>query len=160
MMMQQPQLYFKPKLRVISDDQIKQIHLAALEVLERTGIKMTHPRGLEVFDGAGARVDGDRVRIPGWLVEGAIRKAPSRVVLGNRNGKRAVILEGDTMKHFREVRYSRLFDRMVYDQWKEMGGKRFEERLRELTQEAMAHRPAPLPEDVIKELDRMQAHWA
>jgi trimethylamine--corrinoid protein Co-methyltransferase len=39
MMMQQPQLYFKPKLRVISDDQIKQIHLATLEVLERTGIK-------------------------------------------------------------------------------------------------------------------------
>ena len=96
MMMQQPQLYFKPKLQVINDDQIKQIHMAALEVLERTGVKMTHSRGLEVFDGAGARVDGDRVRIPGWLVEDAIRKAPSRVVLGNRKGKRAVILEGET----------------------------------------------------------------
>ncbi|MGD8665481.1 MAG: trimethylamine methyltransferase family protein [Desulfobacterales bacterium] len=96
MMMQQPQLYFKPKLQVINDDQIKQIHMAALEVLERTGVKMTHPRGLEVFDGAGARVQGDRVRIPAWLVEDAIRQAPSRVVLGNRNGQRAVILEGDT----------------------------------------------------------------
>ncbi|MGD2096820.1 MAG: trimethylamine methyltransferase family protein [Desulfobacterales bacterium] len=96
MMMQQPQLYFKPKLQVINEDQIKQIHLAALEVLERTGIKMTHPRGLELLDGAGARVDGDRVRFPGWLVEDAIRKAPSRVVLGNRKGRRAVVLEGDT----------------------------------------------------------------
>ena len=95
MMIQQPQLYFKPRLQVINDDQIKQIHMAALEVLERTGIKMRNPRGLEVFDGAGARVEGDRVRIPAWLVEDAIRKAPSRVVLGNRSGQRAVILEGD-----------------------------------------------------------------
>jgi trimethylamine--corrinoid protein Co-methyltransferase len=96
MMSQQPQLHFKPRLRVINDDQIKQIHMAALEVLERTGVKMTHPRGLEVFDGAGARVEGDRVRIPAWLVEDAVRKAPSRVVLGDRSGKRAVTLEGDT----------------------------------------------------------------
>ncbi|MBW2488899.1 MAG: trimethylamine methyltransferase family protein [Deltaproteobacteria bacterium] len=95
MMMQQPQLYFKPRLQVINDSQIKQIHLATLEVLERTGVKMTHPRGLEVLDGAGARVEGDRVRIPAWLAEDAIRKAPSRVVLGNRSGQRAVILEGD-----------------------------------------------------------------
>jgi trimethylamine--corrinoid protein Co-methyltransferase len=96
MSMQQPELYFKPKLRVINDDQIKQIHMATLEVLERTGVKMTHPRGLALLDGAGARVEGDRVRIPAWLVEEAIRKAPSRVVLGNRNGRRSVILEGDT----------------------------------------------------------------
>jgi len=94
--MQQPELYFKPKLRVINDDQIKQIHVATLEVLERTGVKMTHPRGLALLDGAGARVDGDRVRIPAWLVEEAIRKAPSRVVLGDRNGRGSVILEGDT----------------------------------------------------------------
>ena len=95
MHLQQPELYFKPKLQVINDDQIKQIHMATLEVLERTGIKMTHPRGLELLDGAGAKVDGDRVRIPAWLVEDAIRKAPSRVVLGKRNGERSVVLEGD-----------------------------------------------------------------
>ncbi|MEN8806357.1 MAG: trimethylamine methyltransferase family protein, partial [Desulfobacterales bacterium] len=90
-----PELNFKPKLQVINEDQIKQIHMATLEVLERTGVKMTHPRGLELLDGAGARVEGERVRIPAWLVEDAIRKAPSRLVLGNRDGKRAVILEGD-----------------------------------------------------------------
>jgi trimethylamine--corrinoid protein Co-methyltransferase len=82
MHIQLPELYFKPKLQT-------------LEVLERTGIKMTHPRGLELLDGAGAKVDGDRVRIPAWLVEDAIRKAPSRVVLGKRNGERSVVLEGD-----------------------------------------------------------------
>jgi trimethylamine--corrinoid protein Co-methyltransferase len=93
--MQIPELHFRPKLQVINDDQIRHIHMATLEVLERTGVKMTHPRGLELLDGAGAQVDGDRVRIPGWLVEDAIRKAPSRVVLGNRNGERSVFLEED-----------------------------------------------------------------
>jgi trimethylamine--corrinoid protein Co-methyltransferase len=90
-----PELNFKPKLRVINDDQIARIHMATLEVLERTGVKMTHPRGVEMLAGAGARVDGNRVRIPSWMVEDAIRRAPSRVVLGNRNGERSVFLEGD-----------------------------------------------------------------
>jgi trimethylamine--corrinoid protein Co-methyltransferase len=67
--------------------------------------------------------------------------------------------EDHTMTHFRKVWYSTLFDRSVYDQWKEAGGKRFEERLRELTIEAMNHQPAPLAADVTAELDRMQAHW-
>ena len=88
-------LQFKPKLRVLSDEQIETIHLATLEVLEGTGIQIAHPRALELLDGAGARVDGDRVRIPGWMVEDALRKAPSRVVLGQRGGQRSVFLEGD-----------------------------------------------------------------
>ena len=95
MSIQQPESFFKPKLKVISDDQIKHIHNATLEVLERTGVKMTHPRGLELLDGAGAKVEGDRVRIPAWVVEDAIRKAPSRIVLGKRNGERFVFLEED-----------------------------------------------------------------
>jgi len=95
MNMQIPELHFKPKLQVINDDQMRHIHMATLEVLERTGVKMTHPRGLELLDGAGARVEGERVRIPAWMVEDAIRKAPSRVILGNRNAERAVFLEED-----------------------------------------------------------------
>lgn len=93
-----PKLEFRPRLSVISDDQIEQIHQATLEVLERTGVQIAHPRALELLDGAGARVDGNRVRIPAWLVEDAIRQAPSRVVLGSRNSERQVFLEGS--KHW------------------------------------------------------------
>lgn len=89
------ELNFKPKMTVLNPEQIKQIHGATLEVLERTGVKMTHPGGRELLDGVGAKVDGDRVRFPAWVVEDAIRKAPSRIVLGKRNGERSVILEGD-----------------------------------------------------------------
>jgi len=90
-----PKLFHRPRLKVLDSKQKAEIHLAALEVLERTGVKITHPRALEILSGAGARVDGDRVHIPSWLVEDAIRKAPSRVILGKRNGERSVLLEGD-----------------------------------------------------------------
>jgi trimethylamine--corrinoid protein Co-methyltransferase len=86
-------LNFKPKLHVLDQRQIDQIHMATLEVLERTGVRIPHPRALELLDGAGARVDGDRVRIPAWLVEDSIRQAPSRIVLGSRDGTRSVFLE-------------------------------------------------------------------
>ncbi|MCG8619695.1 MAG: trimethylamine methyltransferase family protein [Desulfobacterales bacterium] len=89
------ELYFKPQLKVINDDQIAQLHMATLEVLERTGIKITHPEALELLASAGARVNGDRVKIPAWMVEDAIRKAPSRIVLGKRTGERSVVLERD-----------------------------------------------------------------
>lgn len=94
-MMRYPDLRFRPTLRTLSDDQLKQIHLATLEVLERTGVQITHPRAKEILAGAGARVDGDRVRIPSWMVEDALRTAPHRVVLGTRDGQRTVLLEGD-----------------------------------------------------------------
>ena len=68
--------------------------------------------------------------------------------------------DAHTMQHFRNVHYSRLFERTIYDQWQEDGAVRFEERLRDLTKEAMNHQPEPLAPEVIKELDRMQASWA
>ena len=89
------ELVFRPTLSVINEAQIEQLHQATLELLERTGIEISHARALELLDGAGARVDGKRVRIPAWMVEEAIRQAPSRVVLGNRQGERQVFLEGN-----------------------------------------------------------------
>jgi trimethylamine--corrinoid protein Co-methyltransferase len=63
-----------------------------------------------------------------------------------------------TLKHFRDVRYSNLFERMVYEKWKETGAKTFEQRLQESTLAKMKHRPRPLPDDVVRELDKMQAN--
>lgn len=90
-----PELSFKPRLTVLSAAQIERLHQATLEVLERTGFQVTHPRALALYHGAGARVDGQRVRLPAWLVENALRQAPSRIVLGNRHGERRVFLEAD-----------------------------------------------------------------
>jgi len=90
-----PELKFRPRLSVLNEAQIEQIHQATLELLERTGVQVTHGRALELLHGAGARVDGKRARLPAWMVEDAVRKAPSRIVLANRQGERKVFLEGD-----------------------------------------------------------------
>ena len=83
----------KPRLNVLQQDDIEEVYSATMEVLERTGVRITHATALELLDGAGARVDTDLVRIPDWMVKDALRKAPSRIVLGNRNGERTVKLE-------------------------------------------------------------------
>jgi trimethylamine--corrinoid protein Co-methyltransferase len=67
--------------------------------------------------------------------------------------------EEHTLSHFREVWYSDLFDRTIYQTWLAQGAKRFEERLREKTGEVMKHQPAPLPGDVLKAMEQMAQSW-
>lgn len=87
------ELYNQPTLNVLSTDQVEQIHLATMAVLERTGIRMTHVKALELLDGAGASVNGDRVRIPAQIVTDAIHASPAHFALGRRNGEPALMLE-------------------------------------------------------------------
>ncbi|MDR1165620.1 MAG: trimethylamine methyltransferase family protein [Deltaproteobacteria bacterium] len=92
-------LRFTPRLKIINDAQIARIHGATLDVLEKTGVQITHKRALEALSGIGARVSGNRVRIPAHLVEKAIASAPSRIRLGNRAGETALTL-GDRRSWF------------------------------------------------------------
>ncbi len=88
-----PELSARPTLRVLSNEQIENLHLATLEVLERTEVRIAHKKALELFDGAGAKVDRDRVRIPAAVIEKAIQQSQVPLVLGSRNGEIAVSLE-------------------------------------------------------------------
>jgi trimethylamine--corrinoid protein Co-methyltransferase len=83
-----------PGLRVLSDDQKTRIHHATLELLRRTGVQVLVPEIRELLAGAGCWLDGNRVRIPPHLIEWAIRVAPKRVVLCDRDGNAAMFLEG------------------------------------------------------------------
>ncbi|MDW7674123.1 MAG: trimethylamine methyltransferase family protein, partial [Bacillota bacterium] len=78
----------------LSEDQCKQIVSAAIEVLERTGVDVFHDDALKLFADNNCWVDGNRVKFPSGLVEWAIRTAPSRVVLADRDGNRTMFLEG------------------------------------------------------------------
>lgn len=82
-----------PFVRYLSDDQIQDIHLATLEVLERTGVKVRDERALALLKSAGARINGDIAHIPAHLVTQAIATAPERVVVANRKGERVMPLE-------------------------------------------------------------------
>ena len=75
------------------------------------------------------------------------------------NGLTVYLNEDHTLRHFRDNWYSTLFDRSIYPNWVERGSKRFDERLRERTAKVMKHQPAPLPNEVVKELEKMAQHW-
>ena len=82
------------EFRVLTDDDLADIHLGTIEVLERTGVFVEDEEAREIFAGAGATVDARGVvRIPGHVVEQAVRTAPSKVVLAGRNPKNDLVLE-------------------------------------------------------------------
>ncbi len=78
---------------MLTDDQSEAIVATTLELLERTGVEIQSEAAQKVFADAGCYVDGSRVRIPSAKSEWALRAAPSRVTLCDRNGKRAMMLE-------------------------------------------------------------------
>jgi trimethylamine---corrinoid protein Co-methyltransferase len=83
-----------PQFRVLSQDQIEDIYLAALEVLERAGTRVFHPEALELLRNAGAVIqDGNRAYIPSWVVKASLAASPERITLTGRTGKYKVLLE-------------------------------------------------------------------
>ena len=88
-------------LASLTDDELYDIHLATLEVLEKSGLFIETDEALKVFDGAGAVVDRQQkiVKIPPYLVEDAIRSAPSKILLAGRDPKHDKVLEAGRV-HF------------------------------------------------------------
>jgi trimethylamine--corrinoid protein Co-methyltransferase len=83
-----------PQFSVLSDDQLQSLHLGALEVLRRTGIRFHHQDALDLLKYAGAFIsEGNLVKFPARLVEQAIASTPERVVMCDREGEPAVYLE-------------------------------------------------------------------
>jgi trimethylamine--corrinoid protein Co-methyltransferase len=87
-----------PRFRVLSEDQIEMIYSAALEVLERTGGRVYHEEALKLFRESDAVLtDKNLVRIPGAMVERALKDYPRKITLGGRDGRRTVHLEKDVV---------------------------------------------------------------
>ena len=84
---------FQPRLKVLTREQALAIHTAALEILEKIGFKMEHRGAVEMLTGAGCKVsNGDRVRLPAYLVEEALRSAPRQIALHDQKGNRTMPL--------------------------------------------------------------------
>lgn len=80
-------------LNIMTDDQVERIHNGTLQTLERVGVKVFEPEALELLRAAGARIEGNLVKIPPWMLEDALHSAPKRVALANRDGSAAMNLE-------------------------------------------------------------------
>ncbi len=76
----------------LSQDQLHQIHLAALEILEKTGCEVHNEEARGLLKKAGAYVDGVRVKYPAGLVEWAIKSAPSKITFCSTDGSQELYL--------------------------------------------------------------------
>jgi trimethylamine--corrinoid protein Co-methyltransferase len=87
---------FLPRLRVLSKEQALAIHNAALEILERIGVKMEHERARKMLIDAGAKAhEGDWVKIPAYLAQEALMSAPRQITLYDQLGVKSMSLVND-----------------------------------------------------------------
>jgi trimethylamine--corrinoid protein Co-methyltransferase len=84
-----------PDYRLLTKDQIQEIHRASLEILETIGVRVSHEEAVQLLRDAGCRIKEENVvQIPNWLVEECIHSTPSRITMYNRKGEEAMRLEG------------------------------------------------------------------
>lgn len=88
-------------LNMFSEDELYDLHMAILEVLEKTGIKVYDAEARKYFSDAGCKVDESSmiVKFPNWLVEEGIKAAPRKLKLYGREEKNNIVLEGKRV-HF------------------------------------------------------------
>ncbi len=84
------------KLTLLSNDQIKEMYCATLNVLEKVGMLFESDDALTVLKKAGAIVDSKTkvAKLPPYLVEEAVEKAPKSITLCGRDSNYDVKLEG------------------------------------------------------------------
>lgn len=79
----------RPQIAVLDRDQISEIHDRSLRVLATTGMRVDSEDARRVFENAGAKCDGDRVRLEADLVEWALETAPSGFPIFDRRERPA-----------------------------------------------------------------------
>jgi len=87
------------QLKLLSQDEIYDVHLASLNILERVGMLFELDAALGVWSEAGASVDRRTkiVKIPQYLVGEAIKKTATSVTLCGRDPKYDLRLEGKSV---------------------------------------------------------------
>ena len=84
------------KLEVLSPSELKTLQNGTMQILDEVGIHYPSKKALKIFDDHGANVDWDTeiVRIPPDLVEKAMSTAPRSFVLGGREERLDLTLDG------------------------------------------------------------------
>mgnify|MGYP000844876588 CR=1 FL=1 len=83
-------------LKMFTEDELFDIHCATLEVLRHTGIKVESKEAQEILGDGGCIVNPktNMVKFPAYVVEDAIRSAPSTILLAGRNPKHDFVVDG------------------------------------------------------------------
>ena len=89
------QAFLRPEIGLLTEAQLHKIHLAALEILEETGIRFFDNKAVNILSSSGAYVENDNiVKIPSYMVNEALRTFPDKILISNRKGEHALALEG------------------------------------------------------------------
>ena len=81
------------KFSVLLEDQIYEIHRAAVEIFGRTGVKVKSKNAINLLKKAGASVKDEIVRVPEYIIDDCIRLTPKGFILYDREGNKALEVE-------------------------------------------------------------------
>jgi len=85
------------KLEILRPEDVRRIHSATLDVIESVGVRFPSPLALDIWEEHGAAVDRDTmvVRVPGAMIEEALRRAPPAYTLAARDPAQDLPLDGN-----------------------------------------------------------------
>lgn len=82
-----------PHLRILSEDQRRNIYRATLSCLQRTGVEVHNQEARQLLHDAGAGIDGHRVRIPAHIIETTLTDAPKTFTIYGQNRQWDMLIE-------------------------------------------------------------------
>jgi len=82
-------------MKILTDDQIWEIKQAAFDIIEKVGFKCRHKEVHKMMKQAGAWVKDDNIKIPRYIVEECLVTTPKGWTIYDRNGRRAMEVEGE-----------------------------------------------------------------
>jgi len=87
----------KLSLDILSQQEIHRLHTASLDVIEHAGIRFPSRRALDIWEANGAQVDRNTyiVKVPGHIIEEALKLAPPKYALAARQPEQDLPLDGN-----------------------------------------------------------------
>lgn len=84
-------------LSILSPGDVQRIHTATLDVIENVGVRFPSKRALDVWETHGATVDRSTmiVKVPGHVIEDALKQAPPVYTLATRDPAQDLPLDGN-----------------------------------------------------------------
>ncbi len=88
-----PKLY----LHILSPEEVSRIHRATLEIIESVGVRFPSKMALEIWSAHNATIDWDTmiVKVPGEVIENALKLAPPSFTLAARDSTQDLLLDGN-----------------------------------------------------------------
>ena len=86
-------------LRFLSNDDVRAMHEATLQIMDEVGVIWTHKPSLDILTDAGCTVKGNRVYFPPQLVMDSVATANKRPCIRGRNGNVNILGGGDLYFH-------------------------------------------------------------